>query len=113
MSENKTKATSSSVDKFIISIKEDSIRKDCYKIIKLMKSVTKQEPKMWGTSIIGFGEYHYKYASGREGDFFETGFSPRKQNLSIYLMTGFEKQKLLLEKIGKTKLVNRVSISNL
>jgi hypothetical protein len=68
-----------------------------------MKSVTKEEPKMWGPNIIGFGTYHYKYASGREGDMCIAGFSPRKQNLTIYLMGGFEKQKALLEKLGKFK----------
>lgn len=103
MSENKTKETKLSVDKFINSIKDETVRKDCFEIIKLMKSVTKKEPKMWGPSIIGFGSYHYKYASGREGDSCLTGFSPRKQNLTIYLMGGFEKQKALLEKLGKHK----------
>ena len=103
MAENKTKQTKASVDKFITSIKDESIREDCNTIIKLMKSVTKEEPKMWGPSIIGFGMYHYKYASGREGDMCITGFSPRKQNLTIYLMLGFEKQKVLLKDLGKYK----------
>lgn len=104
MAENKTKQTNASVDKFINSVKEEATREDCYKIIKMMKSVTKEEPKMWGPSIIGFGTYHYKYASGREGDMCITGFSPRKQNLTIYLMGGFEKQKTQLEKLGKYKI---------
>jgi hypothetical protein len=91
MEENKTKQTKASVDKFISVIKDKNIQEDCYTIIKLMQSVTKEEPKMWGPSIIGFGSYHYKYASGREGDMCITGFSPRKQNLTIYLMHGFEK----------------------
>jgi hypothetical protein len=103
MAENKTKQTKASVDKFINSIKEETEREDCYKIIKLMKSITKEEPKMWGPSIIGFGSYHYKYASGREGDMCITGFSPRKQNISLYLMGGFEKQKTQLKKLGKHK----------
>lgn len=103
MAENKTKQTKASVDKFISAIKDENIRKDCYTIIKIMKSVTKEEPKMWGPSIIGFGTYHYKYASGREGDICISGFSPRKQNLTIYLEPGFEKQKSLLEKLGKHK----------
>lgn len=103
MAENKTKQTKASVDKFISAIKDENIQKDCYTIIKIMKSVTKEEPKMWGPSIIGFGTYHYKYASGREGDMCIAGFSPRKQNLTIYLMSGFEKQKALLEKLGKFK----------
>lgn len=103
MAENKTKQTKASVDKFISAIKDENIQKDCYTIIKIMKSVTKEEPKMWGPSIIGFGTYHYKYASGREGDMCSAGFSPRKQNLTIYLSLGFEKQKALLEKLGKHK----------
>ena len=103
MAENKTKQTKASVDKFISAIKDENIQKDCYTIIKIMKSVTKEEPKMWGPSIIGFGTYHYKYASGREGDMCIAGFSPRKQNLTIYLEPGFEKQKALLEKLGKHK----------
>ncbi|MBE0551240.1 MAG: DUF1801 domain-containing protein [Ignavibacterium sp.] len=103
MAENKTKQTKASVDKFINSIKDESIREDCNTIIKLMKSVTKEEPKMWGPSIIGFGTYHYKYASGREGDMCITGFSSRKHNLTIYLMIGFKKQKAQLEKLGKYK----------
>ena len=103
MAENKTKQTKASVDKFISTIKDENIQKDCYTIIKIMKSVTKEEPKIWGPSIIGFGTYHYKYASGREGDMCIAGFSPRKQNLTIYLEPGFEKQKALLEKLGKHK----------
>lgn len=103
MAENKTKQTKASVDKFIDAIKDESIQSDCYKIIKIMKSVTKEEPKMWGPSIIGFGSYHYKYASGREGDMCIAGFSPRKQNLTIYLMPGFETQQDYLKKLGKYK----------
>jgi len=103
MEENKTKQTKASVDKFINAIKDEKVRNDCYTIIKLMKSITKEEPRMWGASIIGFGTYHYKYASGREGDMCITGFSPRKQNITIYLMPSIEKQKTLLEKLGKFK----------
>ena len=103
MAENKTKQTEASVDKFINSVKDKNIQEDCCTIIKLMKTVTKEEPKMWGPSIIGFGSYHYKYASGREGDMCIAGFSPRKQNLTIYLLAGFEKQKAQLEKLGKFK----------
>ena len=103
MSENKTKKTNESIEKYINSIKDENVKKDCYTIIKLMQSITQKEPKMWGSSIIGFGDYHYKYASGREGDFFLTGFSPRKQNLALYLMGGLENQKDLLKKLGKHK----------
>ena len=69
----------------------------------MMKTITNNEPKMWGTSIIGFGDYHYEYKSGREGDFFLTGFSPRKQNLTLYINGGFDKYGDLLEKLGKYK----------
>ena len=103
MAENKTKQTNASVDMFINSLKDETEREDCYKIIKIMKSITKEEPKMWGPSIIGFGTYHYKYASGREGDMCIAGFSPRKQNLTIYLMPGFEIQQSQLKKLGKYK----------
>lgn len=103
MAENKTKQTNANVDAFINKIKDESIQNDCYKIIKIMKSVTKEEPQMWGPSIIGFGAYHYKYASGREGDMCIAGFSPRKQNLTIYLMPGFETQQAHLKNLGKHK----------
>lgn len=103
MAENKTKQTNASVDMFINSLKDETEREDCYEIIKIMKSITKEEPKMWGPSIIGFGTYHYKYASGREGDMCIAGFSPRKQNLTIYLMPGFEIQQSQLKKLGKYK----------
>ena len=100
MAELKTKVNDAGVDKFIRGFPEDR-QKDCYKILEMMKKATKQEPKMWGTSIIGFGGYHYKYASGREGDFFITGFSPRKQNFTLYVHSGFDEYGSLLEKLGK------------
>lgn len=100
MAELKTKVNDASVDKFIQSFPEDR-QKDCYAILEMMKKATTQEPKMWGTSIIGFGDYHYKYESGREGDFFITGFSPRKQNLTLYINSGFGEYGSLLEKLGK------------
>ena len=101
MAELKTKASKSSVDKFIKSIKDEQTREDCYKILDIMQKAAKAEPKMWGTSIVGFGDYHYKYASGREGDWFLVGFSPRKQNLTLYLMGGLDLHKDLLKKLGK------------
>ena len=100
MAELKTKVNDESVDKFIQSFPE-ARQKDCYMILEMMKKATKKEPKMWGTSIIGFGDYHYKYESGREGDFFITGFSPRKQNLTLYINSGFDEYGSLLEKLGK------------
>jgi len=103
MAELKTKERKASVEKFLNSVKEDQKREDSFKILKIMKQITKAEPKMWGTSMIGFGNYHYKYASGREGDWFLTGFSPRKQNISLYIMADINKYKELLGKLGKHK----------
>jgi hypothetical protein len=101
MAELKTKVNKASVDKFLKGIKDEQKREDSYKILDIMQKVTKAEPKMWGASIIGFGSYHYKYASGREGDWFVTGFSPRKQNLTLYIMSGFDEYNNLLKKLGK------------
>ena len=99
--ELKTKVNDASVEKFLNAVKDEQARTDCYEILKMMKQVTKEEPKMWGTSIVGFGSYHYKGKSGREGDWMLTGFSPRKQNLTLYLMGGFDTHKDLLKKLGK------------
>ncbi len=103
MAELKTKKNKASVDKFLQSVIDEKKREDSYKILKMMKQITKAEPEMWGSSIIGFGSYHYKYASGREGDWFLTGFSPRKQSLTLYIMSGFSKYQNLLKKLGKHK----------
>ena len=100
MAELKTKLTNASVDKFLKAVKDEQTRADCYQIIEMMNKATKAEPKMWGTSIIGFGNIHLKYESGRELDWFPIGFSPRKQNITLYLMGGLE-QKELLDKLGK------------
>ena len=100
MAELKTKLTNASVDKFLKGVKDEQTRADCYQIIEMMNKATKAEPKMWGTSIIGFGNIHLKYESGRELDWFPIGFSPRKQNITLYLMGGLE-QKELLDKLGK------------
>ena len=101
MAELKTKVTKVSVDKFLQGLKDEKKRADCYRILKIMKKATKAEPKMWGTSIIGFGDHHYVYESGREGDWFITGFSPRVQSLTLYMMGGFDQE--LLKKLGKYK----------
>ena len=101
--ELKTKVNKASVEGFLNKVKDETVRNDCFEILKMMKQVTKEEPKMWGSSIVGFGSYRYKYASGREGDWMLTGFSPRKQNLTLYLMGGFDEQKDLLKKLGKYK----------
>lgn len=99
--ELKTKVNKASVTTFLNKVKDEATRKDCFEILKIMKQVTKEEPKMWGASIVGFGSYHYKSKSGREGDWMLTGFSPRKQNLTLYLMGGFDTHKDLLKKLGK------------
>lgn len=101
--ELKTKVNEASVESFLNSVKDEQARADCFEILKIMKQVTKEEPKMWGSSIVGFGSYHYKGASGREGDWMLTGFSPRKQNLTLYLMGGFDAHADLLKKLGKHK----------
>ncbi len=103
MAELKTKPNKVSVEKFLKSIKDEKKREDSFKVLELMKKITKEEPVMWGPSIVGFGRYHYKYASGREGDWFLTGFSPRKQNLTIYIMSGFKRNNELMKKLGKHK----------
>lgn len=103
MAEQKTKATDQSVESFIGKIENEQVRDDCYTLVKLMKKITGSTPKMWGPSIIGFGKYHYKYDSGHEGDSCIAGFSPRKPNITIYLMPGFTEQAGLLAKIGKHK----------
>ena len=99
----KTKVNQASVEGFLNTVQDEEVRKDCFEILKMMKQITKEEPKMWGSSIVGFGSYHYKGKSGREGDWMLTGFSPRKQNLTLYLMGGFDVEKDLLKKLGKYK----------
>lgn len=101
--ELKTKVNAASVEGFLNTIEDEQKRTDCFEILKIMQQVTKEKPKMWGASIVGFGTYHYKGASGREGDWMLTGFSPRKQNLTLYLMGGFDMHKDLLKKLGKYK----------
>jgi hypothetical protein len=103
MAEQKTKKNELSVDKFLSSVTVLQKQTDCYSILELMRRLTQQEPKMWGSSIIGFGDYHYKYASGHEGDTFILGFSPRKQNIVIYLMSGIMENPSLVKKLGKVK----------
>lgn len=103
MAEQKTKPTKVSVKKFLAGIENETRRKDAEELLKIMKQITRQEPKMWGPSIIGFDSYHYKYESGHEGDCFITGFSPRKQNLSLYVMPGFARYETLMGKLGKHK----------
>ncbi len=101
MAENKTKPTRGSVEKFLSRIKDEKVRRDTFALLEVFQQVTKEEPKMWGSSIVGFGQYHYRYASGREGDSALTGFSPRKQNLTLYIMGGFDNYGELMGNLGK------------
>ena len=101
MAENKTVPTDQSVDDFLNALEDEQKRNDSFTLRDLMREVTGLEPQMWGSSIVGFGSYHYKYASGREGDTMLVGFSPRKQNLTIYNMGGIDPDDNLLKKLGK------------
>ncbi len=101
MAELKTKKNQASVHEFIQAIEDPGRRKDCLALAALMQEVTQEPPAMWGASIVGFGSYHYKYASGREGDWFLVGFSPRKRNLTLYLMGGLAALQPILERLGK------------
>jgi hypothetical protein len=103
MAELKTKPNDGSVEDFLDAIPDAEKRRDSRALVKLMREVAKAEPKLWGPSIVGFGSYHYKYASGREGDWFLTGFSPRKRDLTLYIMAGFGRSDELLERLGKHK----------
>ena len=103
MAELKTKKTTKSVAQFIKSVEDAQRRKDCEAITELMKKATKSEPKMWGEAIVGFGDCTYKYDNGREMDWFMIGFSPRKQNLTLYFMGGLAKIQDYLDKLGKHK----------
>lgn len=102
MAELKTKKNKASVSVFLNSIKDPERKKDSKTTLKIMKEATGEKPTMWGSAIVGFGTYHYTYASGREGDWMITGFSPRKQNLTIYIMPGysFPEYKKLLKDLG-------------
>ena len=103
MAELKAKLNDASVTDFLNGIKDEGKRADSFEIVKMMQQVTKQEPKMWGSSIVGFGNVHLKYESGRELDWFIAGFSPRKQNLTLYVMGSFNPHTDLLKKLGKYK----------
>ena len=101
MAELKTQKTEASVEDFLNQIKDEDIRRDCFEIAKMMKQATRSDPKMWGSSIIGFGSRRIKYASGRELDWMLIGFSPRKANITLYITGGLERQANLLKKLGK------------
>jgi hypothetical protein len=102
--ELKTKKNEASVEDFINQVEDQTKRNDCWKIAAMMEKASGKLPKMWGTSIVGFDQYHYKYESGREGDMCRIGFSPRKQNIVLYIVDGFEKYEDLMSKLGKHKI---------
>lgn len=97
----KTQPTTGKVEAFLASVADEKRREDCEQVAGLMQEITGEDPVMWGTSIIGFGSYHYKYASGHEGDFMITGVSPRKQALTVYIMEGFSEHSHLMDSLGK------------
>lgn len=103
MAELKTKRTNESVTDFLNNTVDEPVRSDCFTIVEMMKEATKAEPKMWGPAIIGFGDYHYKYESGRENDWFIIGFSPRKQNITLYLGYNLGALETTLQRLGKYK----------
>jgi hypothetical protein len=91
------------VSAFLAAIDDDGVRQDCRQLVKIMSQATRNRPKMWGKSIVGFGRYRYQYASGRSGEWFLTGFAPRKRELTLYIMSGFEAYGTLLKGLGKYK----------
>ncbi|MET0593587.1 MAG: DUF1801 domain-containing protein [Polyangiaceae bacterium] len=101
MAELKTKKNDASVDGFLAKIKNETQQRDARAVLAMMQRITGEKPKMWGSSIVGFGEYHYRYASGREADWPMIGFSPRAQNLTLYLMAGFDRLGDKLKKLGQ------------
>src|SRR5688572_29838103 len=103
MAKNKTTETNSSVTEFVNKVENEVKRNDSFKLIEIFKSITGFEPKMWGPTIIGFGNYHYKYESGHEGDAPLAGFSPRKDSFVVYIATEFENREVLLSQLGKHK----------
>jgi hypothetical protein len=103
MAELKTKPTKRSVSAFVAAIDDEGVRRDCRQLVKIMGQATRSRPKMWGKSIAGFGRYRYQYASGRSGEWFLTGFAPRKRDLTLYLTSGFDGSGTLLKAPGKHK----------
>ncbi|MGK2857962.1 MAG: DUF1801 domain-containing protein [Thermoanaerobaculia bacterium] len=103
MAELKTKVNDASVTKFLEGVADERKRRDCFTLVDLMTKITKEAPKMWGASIVGFGSYTYRYANGKEGDWLLVGFAPRKQDLTIYIISGFTRHEELMAKLGKHK----------
>ena len=103
MAERKTQPNKQNVEEFLNGIADDQRRADCFHVAKIMEAETSTEPVMWGTGIVGFGRYNYKPESGTKGEWFVVGFAPRKNDLTLYLMTGLERYPALLKKLGKHK----------
>lgn len=103
MYELKTKLNDQPVEAFLNGVEDPQKKQDCFVILDLMAEITGQPPRMWGDSLVGFGKYSYHYASGHQGEWFLTGFSPRKQNLTLYIMSGFDEYDGLMAKLGKYK----------
>ncbi|QDV38548.1 DUF1801 domain-containing protein [Tautonia plasticadhaerens] len=103
MAELKTGPNDRSVAEFLEGVPDERRRADALAVLDLMQEATGLEPRMWGDSIVGFGSFRYKYESGREGDWFLAGFSPRKQNLTLYIMSGFDREAELMQSLGKYK----------
>lgn len=99
----KTQPNHHSVKAFLQSVEDEQQRKDALRVLEIMQKISGETPQLWGDSIIGFGSYHYRYASGREGDWFLTGFSPRNNKLSLYIMAGFSQYASLMQQLGKYK----------
>jgi Domain of unknown function (DU1801) len=104
MAELKTRKTGASVNAFLKTIGDAARRRDCQTLVRIMRNAVGAPPRMWGPAIVGFGDYRYRYASGREGDWFVAGFSPRKQDLTLYLMSGVERFPSILKRLGKYKI---------
>ena len=103
MAELKTQKTDASVQEFLDAVEHPTRREDSFAVLEMMREITGHEPAMWGPSIVGFDTYHYRYASGQEGEWPVVGFSPRKRSLTLYIMSGFDQYKTLLSKLGKYK----------
>ena len=101
MAENKTKANDASVEEFLNAVPDEKKRADAFRVLAIMSEATGEEAQMWGDAIVGFGSYHYKYASGREGDAPLIGFSPRKANLALYITSDFDRYGALMDRLGK------------
>jgi hypothetical protein len=104
MADLKTQPSDASVDQFIQAVPDEQRRQDAMALLALMQRITQQEPQLWGGTMVGFGRYHYTYASGRSGTWFVTGFAPRKRETTVYIMPGFEPYAALLEQLGKHRL---------